>query len=110
MLVKIEEIQEPGLKRTEPIKPEVLNVALADSEGFVLVSSSPLSASFKKVSGRVFVNGVSIGVGSELLLPRLGRGPVTVRVEASGYRTWTNTFASAAEVPTNFDVALSRAP
>ena len=57
MLVKIEEIQEPGLKRTEPIKPEVLNVALADSEGFVLVSSSPLSASFKKVSGRVFVRG-----------------------------------------------------
>ncbi len=57
MLVKIEEIQEPGLKRTEPIKPEVLNVALAESEGFVLVSSTPLSASFKKVSGRVFVRG-----------------------------------------------------
>jgi uncharacterized protein len=57
MLVKIEEIQEPGLKRTEPIKPEVLAGALADSEGFVLVSCSPLSASFKKVSGRVFVVG-----------------------------------------------------
>ena len=57
MLVKIEEIQEPGLKRTEPIKPEVLNAALADSEGFALVSSEPLSASFKKVSGRVFVVG-----------------------------------------------------
>ncbi|MDP1821830.1 MAG: DUF177 domain-containing protein [Archangium sp.] len=57
MLVKIEEIQEPGLKRTEPIKPEVLSAALADSEGFALVSSSPLSASFKKVSGRVFVVG-----------------------------------------------------
>lgn len=57
MLVKIEEIQEPGLKRTEPIKPEVLSAALADSEGFALVSSTPLTASFKKVSGRVFVVG-----------------------------------------------------
>lgn len=57
MLVKIEEIQEPGLKRTEPIKPEVLQGALTDSEGFVLVSSSPLAASFKRVSGRVFVRG-----------------------------------------------------
>lgn len=57
MLVKIEEIQEPGLKRTEPIKPEVLTSALADSEGFALVSSTPLAASFKKVSGRVFVRG-----------------------------------------------------
>ena len=57
MLVKIEEIQEPGLKRSEPIKPEVLSAALADSEGFALISSSPLDASFKKVSGRVFVRG-----------------------------------------------------
>jgi uncharacterized protein len=57
MLVKIEEIQEPGLKRSEPIKAEVLSTALADSEGFTLVSSSPLTASFKKVSGRVFVKG-----------------------------------------------------
>lgn len=66
MLVKIEEIQEPGLKRTEPIKPDVLNEALADSEGFALVSSSPLSASFKKVSGRVFVRG---GFSAELTCP-----------------------------------------
>ena len=57
MLVKIEEIQEAGLKRSEPIKPEVLSSALADSEGFALVSSTPLQASFKKVSGRVFVQG-----------------------------------------------------
>lgn len=55
MLVKIEEIQEPGLKRTEAIKPEVLREALEDSEGFELVSATPLSASFKRVSGRVFV-------------------------------------------------------
>ncbi|HEY0882212.1 MAG TPA: DUF177 domain-containing protein [Archangium sp.] len=57
MLVKIEEIQEPGLKRTEAIKPEVLQEALKDSEGFALVSSTPLAASFKKVSGRIFVTG-----------------------------------------------------
>lgn len=57
MLVKIEEIQEPGLKRTEAIKPEVLREALEESEGFTLVSATPLSASFKKVSGRVFVTG-----------------------------------------------------
>ncbi|MFT3707675.1 MAG: DUF177 domain-containing protein [Archangium sp.] len=57
MLVKIEEIQGTGLKRTEPIKAEVLNQALAESEGFTLVSSTPLAASFKKVSGRVFVTG-----------------------------------------------------
>ncbi len=57
LLVKIEEIQEPGLQRTEPIKTEVLSAALADSEGFALVSATPLSASFKKVSGRVFVRG-----------------------------------------------------
>ncbi len=66
MLVKIEEIQEPGLKRTEPIKADVLNSALADSEGFALVSSTPLSASFKKVSGRVFVRG---GFSAELTCP-----------------------------------------
>lgn len=56
MLVKIEEIQEPGLKRTESIKPEVLQAAL-DEDGFTLVSATPLAASFKKVSGRVFVKG-----------------------------------------------------
>lgn len=56
MRVKIEEIQEPGLKRTEPIKPEVLEAALGE-DGFSLVSATPLAASFKKVSGRVFVKG-----------------------------------------------------
>jgi uncharacterized protein len=57
MLVKIEEIQGHGLERTEPIKPQVLNAALEESDGFSLVSSTPLAASFKKVSGRVFVKG-----------------------------------------------------
>jgi uncharacterized protein len=66
MLVKIEEIQGTGLQRSEPIKAEVLKAALADSEGFALVSSGDLSASFKKVSGRVFVRG---GFKAELTCP-----------------------------------------
>lgn len=57
MRVKIEEIQASGLDRTESISPEVLSAALADARGFALVSSTPLSASFKKVSGRIFVRG-----------------------------------------------------
>lgn len=57
MLVKIEEIQEPGLKRTEVIAPAVLDEALEESGGFSLVTATPLSASFKKVSGRIFVKG-----------------------------------------------------
>ncbi len=57
MLVKIEEIQEPGLTRTEAIKPEVLAQTLTDAGGFELVSATPLEARFKKVSGRVFLKG-----------------------------------------------------
>jgi uncharacterized protein len=57
MLVKIEEIQEPGLSRAEPIKPEVLRGALEEAGDFALVSATPLEARFKKVSGRVFVTG-----------------------------------------------------
>ncbi|MGV3621569.1 MAG: YceD family protein [Archangium sp.] len=55
MLVKIEEIQNSELKRNEAIKPDVLKEAL--TEGFALVSATPLQASFKKLSGRVFVKG-----------------------------------------------------
>ncbi|MDX2013503.1 MAG: DUF177 domain-containing protein [Myxococcaceae bacterium] len=57
MLVKIEEIQEPGLELTQPIERKVLDAALAESEGFRLVSATPLSASFRKVSGQVHVRG-----------------------------------------------------
>lgn len=57
MLVKIEEIQEPGLELTQPIERKVLEGALAESEGFRLVSSTPLSASFRKVSGQIHVQG-----------------------------------------------------
>ncbi|MEW5739655.1 MAG: DUF177 domain-containing protein [Myxococcota bacterium] len=57
MFVKIEEIQDPGLELKESIKPEVLTGALADAPGFTLVSSRPLSASFKRVSGQVHLKG-----------------------------------------------------
>ena len=57
MLVKIEEIQEPGLQRTEPIKAAVLTDALLGANDFTLVASTPLKASFTKVSGRVHVKG-----------------------------------------------------
>jgi uncharacterized protein len=57
MLVKIEEIQEPGLELKETVKPEVLNEALADAGGFALVSSRPFQASFKRLSGQVHLKG-----------------------------------------------------
>lgn len=57
MLVKIEEIQGPGLELREPIKAEVLTEALTDAPGYTLVSSRPLSASFKRVSGQVHLKG-----------------------------------------------------
>lgn len=57
MLVKIEEIQEPGLELKESIKPEVLTEALVDAPGYELVSSRPLQASFKRVSGQVHLRG-----------------------------------------------------
>jgi uncharacterized protein len=56
MRVKIEEIQSPGLERSEAIAPEVLTEALA-AEGFTLVKSTPLKASFRKVSGQVHLRG-----------------------------------------------------
>ncbi|MBL9037729.1 MAG: DUF177 domain-containing protein [Archangium sp.] len=57
MRVKIEEIQEPGLTRTAPIERPVLETALADGGDFRLVSSTPLTASFSRISGRVHVKG-----------------------------------------------------
>jgi uncharacterized protein len=57
MLVKIEEIQEPGLELKESITPELLSEALAEAPGYALVSSRPLQASFKRVSGQVHLRG-----------------------------------------------------
>jgi len=57
MLVKIEEIQEPGLELKESIQVEVLVEALADAGGYELVSSQPLEVSFKRVSGQVHLRG-----------------------------------------------------
>ncbi len=57
MLVKIEEIQEPGLELTEPLARGVLDEALAESVGFSLVAPGTLKVSFRKVSGRVHLSG-----------------------------------------------------
>ena len=57
MLVKIEEIQEPGLDLSRPLERKVLDEALADSGGFKLIAPGTLSASFRKVSGQVHVTG-----------------------------------------------------
>ncbi len=57
MLVKIEEIQGQELRRTEAIKADVFREALRDSDGFEFVSAGELTASFKRVSGRIFVKG-----------------------------------------------------
>lgn len=57
MLVKIEEIQEPGLELTEEVDVGVLQGALAESEGYTLKAATKLKASFKKVSGRVHLKG-----------------------------------------------------
>ncbi len=57
MLVKIEEIQEPGLSLKEDIKPEVLTEALTDSADFKLVKSGPLEVQFRKIDGQVHVKG-----------------------------------------------------
>jgi uncharacterized protein len=57
MLVKIEEIQDKGLRREEPVAPKVLDATLKDSEGYSHVSATPLAVYFHKVSGRVHVEG-----------------------------------------------------
>ncbi len=57
MLVKIEEIQEPGLELSQPLERKVLEGALAESEGFTLVKPGTLDVSFRKVSGQVHVKG-----------------------------------------------------
>ena len=57
MLVKIEEIQDPGLDLSQPLERKVLDEALQDSGGFKLIAPGTLSASFRKVSGQVHVTG-----------------------------------------------------
>lgn len=57
MLVKIEEIQEPGLELSRPIERKVLEAALTETEGFTLVAPGILKVAFRKVSGQVHVKG-----------------------------------------------------
>ena len=43
MLVKIEEIQEPGLDLSQPLERKVLDEALADSGGFKVLAAEVCS-------------------------------------------------------------------
>ncbi len=62
MRVKIEEIQglEP-LTVSEAIKPESMAEYLAEAGGFSLAHATPLTVTFKRVSGRVLVKGGFVG-------------------------------------------------
>lgn len=57
MVVKVEEIQAAGLELKEAISPTLLAEALEGSVGFRFKQSTPLSASFKKLSGRIYLKG-----------------------------------------------------
>lgn len=57
MLVKIEEIQDKGLELSESVSLELLSSALEQSEGFTVVEPGTIWVRFKKVAGRVFLNG-----------------------------------------------------
>lgn len=57
MLVKIEEIQDKGLERSEAVSKDLLVSALDPKEGFKVVDAGKLAVRFKKVSGRVFLTG-----------------------------------------------------
>ncbi len=66
MLVKIEEIQDKGLELTEPVSVALLTEALVPSEGFTVIEAGKITVRFKKVAGRVFVNGT---MKAELIAP-----------------------------------------
>jgi uncharacterized protein len=57
MQVKIEEIQDKGLELNEAIPEAVLDEALAQSPGFARKGDSRLKARFKRLSGRVLLDG-----------------------------------------------------
>jgi uncharacterized protein len=57
MQVKIEEITERGLHRSEALNEGELTEALADAPDFALVRGGTLTAEFKKISGQVHVKG-----------------------------------------------------
>ncbi len=66
MLVKIEEIQDKGLEVNAPVSLELLTEALVPSDGFKVSEPGKISVRFKKVAGRVFLNG---NMRAELIAP-----------------------------------------
>ncbi|MBS1149250.1 MAG: hypothetical protein H6Q89_948 [Myxococcaceae bacterium] len=66
MLVKIEEIQDKGLELSEAVPVKLLAEALEPSEGFKVIEAGKITVRFKKVAGRVFLNG---NMTAELIAP-----------------------------------------
>ncbi len=66
MRVKIEEIQDKGLELDAPVSLELLSEALVPSEGFTALNAGKVALRFKRVAGRVFVNGQ---MKAELIAP-----------------------------------------
>ncbi len=56
----------------------------------------------------VSVQGRVVGTGTRVSLEELPEGPVEVRVEAPGFVPYQRSFASAADVPSTWDVTLSK--
>jgi hypothetical protein len=76
----------------------LMNVQLIASQHFILVSPRP---------GRIFINDRKIGTADRKELPPLDAlGQIEIKVEATGYTTWTRTFKSSAEVPYQLKVRL----
>jgi hypothetical protein len=61
------------------------------------------------VEGRVYVNDVQVGVGTDVDLGDLAtqQEPITLRIEADGYISRSETFTTREAVPASFDVPLS---
>ena len=78
---------------------QVINVQLIASEHFIIVRPRP---------GRIFINDRKIGTSDRLELPPLDAlGQIEIKVEATGYTTWTRTYKSAEEVPYEIKVTLT---
>ena len=61
----------------------------------------------RPVSGRVFVNNRQVGSGNRIELPNLDApGQIEIKVEATGYETWTRVFPTADDIPHQTKVRL----
>ena len=60
-------------------------------------------------SGTLFINDRRVGIGTRIELPDLeGQGSIELKVESTGFKTWTQKFATADEIPGTVDVQLEQ--